>query len=153
MGKVKDMQRHNYETNAPVFYGAGYDAGRDNVRLTKSLQATYDVLKCQQWRTLAYISAATNKPEASVSANIRSLRNPKNGGYCIDRRHAGDGLHKYRLDHAKPTNWAPKRKNDKTAEAKKLSLYLDGLITQDKVRFVYPGDKKEMQRLISAIFT
>lgn len=153
MGKVKNMQRHDYDQKEPVFFGAGYNEARDKVRLTKSLQSTYDVLKDEQWRTLAFISAATDKPEASVSANIRSLRNPKNGGYCIERRHAGDGLHEYRLDHSKPTNWAPKRKKDKTADAKKLSLFIDGLITQDKVRFVYPGDKKELQRLIACIWT
>lgn len=102
------MQKHDYQATEPVFFGAGYEPGRDKIRLTKSLQGTYDVLRDQNWHTLESISQATDKPEASVSANIRSLRNPKNGGYFIDRRYIIDGLHEYRLDHNIPTNWEPK---------------------------------------------
>ena len=92
----------------PRFFGAGYEKQRDHERLTKSLRAVYDAMKDEQWHTLEDIAEMTDKPEASISAHIRSLRRPENGGYYIERRHVGSGLHKYRLDHNMPSNWKPK---------------------------------------------
>lgn len=101
-------QKHDYGIRAATFYGHGYVQERDHVRLTESLQATYDAIKDEAWYTLAQISAVTHTPEASVSANIRSLRNPKNGGYFIERNHTRRGLYQYRLLHDRPTNYKPK---------------------------------------------
>lgn len=108
---MNNPQRHDYDSKGPKFYGAGYQHHRDYVRLTKSLSDTYKVMKDERWYTLAEISAATEKPEASVSASIRSLRRPENGGYFIERAYVDNGLHKYRLDHNRPTNWEPKRRH------------------------------------------
>lgn len=94
----------------PTFFGAGYNEERDKVRLTKSLQTLYDVMAAEQWWTLKQLSQLCGVGEASISAHIRSLRRPENGGYYIEREHVENGLHKYRLDHALPTNYEPKGK-------------------------------------------
>lgn len=115
-----DQQRHNYDSRPATFYGAGYEYNRDHVRLTKQLQKIYDIMKDESWHTLAEISEDTAIPEASVSAALRNLRNPKNGGYYIERVHVRQGLHKYRLQHGRPTNWEPKRRHkDPAGDAEK----------------------------------
>lgn len=94
----------------PEFFGAGYNAERDKARLTKSVRLVYEAMKDERWCTLRELSAKTGKPEASVSAHMRTLRTPKGGGYCILREHIEGGLYKYRLDHSLPSNYEPKGK-------------------------------------------
>lgn len=97
----------------PTFYGDGYEVERDHTRLTKALRLVYDVMRDQQWHTLRDIECETNQPQASISAHIRTLRRPENGGYCIHKRYKGNGLHEYRMQLDAPTNWQPKVKKER----------------------------------------
>lgn len=81
----------------PVFYGAGYEEELDHSRLTNQLHRVFNFMSDQKWHTLSEVSEAAKGPEASISAAIRALRNPKNGGYTVDRRRVGN-LYEYRLN-------------------------------------------------------
>jgi hypothetical protein len=148
---MDNKQRHDYDTQPPAFFGAGYNAERDSIRLTQGLQAVYDVMKDEQWHTLEDIEMAIGKPQASISASIRGLRNPKNGGYYIEREYIKDGLHKYRLDHAQPTNWTPSAKDVKPSSHID-SKYRHALV-QCRTHLQLTGYGPEHKRLMHIIET
>lgn len=50
-----------------------------------------------EWFTMAALAGAVGEPPASVERQIRYLRDPKHGGYQVDKRHAGGGLFEYRV--------------------------------------------------------
>jgi len=79
------------------FDGPTYDDTRDGDRLRAQLLRVRALMRDHQWRTLAEIAAATNDPEASVSARLRDLRKPKFGGWHVERQYLHDGLWQYRL--------------------------------------------------------
>lgn len=79
------------------FDGADYDDKRDRQRLRGQMLRIYALMKDGQWRTLSEISRQVMAPEASVSANLRSFRKEKFGGYEVDREYVESGLYKYRL--------------------------------------------------------
>jgi len=82
---------------ALVFDGATFDAERDAERLTGELRAVFDYVRDGRWHTLAEISAAINKPEASVSARLRDLRKARFGAYEVEREYVERGLWRYRV--------------------------------------------------------
>lgn len=84
----------------PHFNGAEYDSGYDQARLTNQLIRVFQLMHDQRWRTLQEIAAATGDPPASVSAQLRHLRKPRFGSWCVERRARGDrarGLFEYRV--------------------------------------------------------
>ena len=83
----------------PLFDGRTYNAGRDGSRLQAQLRAVRAFVSDGEWHTLSEISASTGHPEASVSARLRDLRKPKWGGYDVQRKYLGNGLHTYRCWH------------------------------------------------------
>jgi len=66
-----------------------------NVQLAKVRSLMLD----GQWRSLIEIAAATESPQASVSARLRDLRKAKFGGYTVERRVLARGLFEYRVNH------------------------------------------------------
>lgn len=78
-------------------HGVTYNHARDSRRLTKQAQDVYAILRDGCYHTLREISLATGHPEASVSARIRECRDPKRGGFTIDKECLGRGLWRYRL--------------------------------------------------------
>jgi hypothetical protein len=82
-----------------LFDGPGLDPERDDPRLARQIARVYNLMLDGGWWTLHTISAATEAPEASVSARLRDLRKPRFGGHEVEeRRVAGsDGLHEYHL--------------------------------------------------------
>lgn len=78
--------------------GETYNAARDRKRLNGQAQNVYRLMQDGQWRTLAEIAAATDHPEASVSARLRDLRKPKLGGFKVERRHLEGGVWQYRVE-------------------------------------------------------
>ena len=74
--------------------GETFDAKRDGKRLNAQAAHVFRLMKDGQWRTLAEIAAATEHPEASVSARLRDFRKV---GYVVDRQHVERGLWRYRL--------------------------------------------------------
>lgn len=97
----------------PTFDGITYDPALDRERLAPQLRAVFDVLWAYervttaggQWLTLAELSRLVEfdidrkVPEASISARLRDLRKPRNGGWQIERRRRGEtgGTWEYRL--------------------------------------------------------
>jgi hypothetical protein len=78
--------------------GAFYDPELDQARLTTQLEKVRRVLEDGRWHTVAAIAEAIHAPQPSVSAQIRNLRKPENGGYIIETKRDGDtGLFLYRL--------------------------------------------------------
>ena len=84
-------------TTAPIFAGSDYVPARDNVRLTGQLERVWEVMRFNQWHTLADIAAMTGDPEASISAQLRHLRKDRFGAHHIEKRYVGSGLFEYRL--------------------------------------------------------
>jgi hypothetical protein len=79
------------------FEGSDIDEERDTERLRGQLLRVYELMRDGHWRTLNDISAATGDPHASVSAQLRHIRKPRNGGHRVDKRYLGNGLYEYRL--------------------------------------------------------
>ena len=89
-----------HRQTSPEFDGADYDPATDKDRLANQLGRVYDCMKDSAWRTLEEIHAKTGDPVASISAQLRHLRKPRFGTYCVERRHRGDpgqGLYEYRV--------------------------------------------------------
>jgi len=42
--------------------------------------------QCEAWLTLDELSKLTHYPPASISAQLRHLRKPENGGYAVEKR-------------------------------------------------------------------
>jgi hypothetical protein len=42
--------------------------------------------QCEAWLTLEELSKLTHYPPASISAQLRHLRKPENGGYVVEKR-------------------------------------------------------------------
>ena len=77
--------------------GETFDRARDGKRLNAQASAVYRVMSDGAWRSLSQIAAATDAPEASVSARLRDLRKPCFGGHTVERRHVERGLWLYRV--------------------------------------------------------
>jgi DNA-binding Lrp family transcriptional regulator len=83
-----------------AFAGSTFEPEHDEVRLTSQLQRVRALMLDGKWRTLREIAAEVQGSEAGVSARIRDLRKPGNGGFVIERKRVGDlkaGLHAYRM--------------------------------------------------------
>ena len=84
-------------TSVP-YGGVTFDALLDLDRLNAQSRLVARLMVDGCWRSLAEIAAATGAPEASVSARLRDLRKPANGGHTVERRRRGGaGTHEYRL--------------------------------------------------------
>lgn len=79
------------------FDGADIKPERDNKRLTKQYDAIFNLMKDGKWRTLNEIARQLGYGEASISAQLRHCRKPRNGGHTLNREYVGDGLYKYQL--------------------------------------------------------
>ena len=79
------------------FNGADYQPERDDARLTGQILRIWNVVIDGRWHTLKELSAKTNDPEASISAQLRHLRKPRFGGYIVERDYIQNGLYKYRV--------------------------------------------------------
>ena len=77
--------------------GETFDAKRDGRRLNAQAADVYRLMRDGKWRTLADIAAATDHPEASVSARLRDLRKAKFGGLTVERNYVSRGLYEYRV--------------------------------------------------------
>ena len=69
--------------NAPYFEGPV--AKEEVPRLVKQHEVIRDLMLDGVWRTLGDISSATDYPEASISAQLRHLRKPRFGSYCVEK--------------------------------------------------------------------
>ena len=90
----------------PDFKGETYEDEHDYVRLKRQLDRIRVLMLDGAWRTLAEISSATSDPEASVSRELRYLREEKHGGFIVDKRPRGDrssGLYEYKI--SKPNRY------------------------------------------------
>ena len=81
----------------PEFDGDDYQPDRDKRRLTGQIKDVLTWISDGRWHSVHTISAATNHPEPSVSAQLRNLRKKRFGGHTIDREYRGDGLYVFRL--------------------------------------------------------
>lgn len=79
------------------FEGSDIDHARDTERLRGQLLRVYELMRDGTWRTLDQIAKATGDPHASVSAQLRHLRKPRNGSHTINKRYLSDGLYQYQL--------------------------------------------------------
>lgn len=78
--------------------GAFYTPSLDEQRLTTQMERVRRELLDGRWHTAQHVADRIHAPLTSVSAQIRNLRKPENGGYDIITRRDGDtGLFLYRL--------------------------------------------------------
>jgi len=82
----------------PLFAGADYIPQRDDKRLLGQIDRIRNLMADGQWRTFEEIAAVTGDPTPSISAQLRHLREPKHGGYTVEKCYCGEGLYRYRLD-------------------------------------------------------
>lgn len=86
-----------FNPNTTRFDGAGYDAKRDNVRLSGQLERVFNLMSDGRWRSLNAIAQLTGDPAASISAQLRHLRKARFGGHTVEKHYCGNGLYTYRL--------------------------------------------------------
>ena len=82
------------------FNGDVYDPAFDDERLSKQQDRIKLLMLDGLWRTLPEIEMITGDPPASISAQLRHLRKPRFGSFCVEKRSRGDrvsGLFEYRL--------------------------------------------------------
>lgn len=87
---------------SPAYGGMTFDVLLDLSRLNAQSRRVAELMVDGQWRTLCEVADATGDPEASVSARLRDLRKPANGGHTVERQRrpgwgATAGVHEYRL--------------------------------------------------------
>ena len=97
MSDQGDLFGRELPAELPHHDGDTYEPARDKLRLNAQQRRVYEAMRDGRWRSLADVSEDTGDPEASVSARLRDLRKPKFGGFTVERRHVGGGLHQYRL--------------------------------------------------------
>ena len=68
--------------------GKTFEPEKDGERLGAQYCRVRDLMNDGQWRTLGEIRAATEYPEASISARLRDMRR---GGFVVQRRRDGVG--------------------------------------------------------------
>lgn len=88
-------------------FGPVYEESRDGERLRAQRERIRNYMLAasirNEWLTLEQISAGLETihdatfPPASVSAQLRHLRNPAHGGYTLKKRYVGRGLWEYRM--------------------------------------------------------
>jgi hypothetical protein len=75
---------------------AGYPRRRwyDRETMRTQLETVRDIMlsaaECDAWLTLTEISRMTCYGEASISAQLRHLRKPVFGGFCVEKRRRDD---------------------------------------------------------------
>lgn len=81
------------------FNGETFEKKKDGKRLQKQHITVFNIMKSGEWITLAELEELTGIPQASVSARVRELRQPKFGGYTVERRRRTEsgGTNEYRL--------------------------------------------------------
>lgn len=79
----------------PRLAGDDYDHERDGPRLLGQIRRVFDFMSDGKWHTLADIADATGDPHASVSAQLRHIRNKV--GRTIHKHYVGGGLYEYRM--------------------------------------------------------
>jgi len=80
-----------------TFSGSTYDAPRDHDRLTHLQDKVRRCMASGGWWTISALQHECGGTEASVSARIRDLRKPANGGYVVEREYVRRGLFRYRM--------------------------------------------------------
>lgn len=95
-----NSKRYGVERESPAL-STPFIAEFDEARLKGQMARVFACMRDGKWRTLSVITDAC-KPggEASISAQLRSLRRKENGGHIVERRRKGDprsGLFEYKL--------------------------------------------------------
>lgn len=70
---------------------------KERKKLNKGLQRVLDIMSDGEWWKMDEIAAQADMREGSVGSRIRELREPRHGGYTIERRHVGDRQYEFRL--------------------------------------------------------
>lgn len=80
-----------------TFDGATFDAELDGPRLGRQLDGVRYMLLAHrgEFFTLGELQAMAGGSEAGISARIRDLRKPRNGGHDVQRRRRGGGVWEY----------------------------------------------------------
>lgn len=84
----------------PDFDGSEYVIELDCNRLNRQIDVIRELMLDGRWRTLKEIEDVTGYPQASISADLRSLRKKRFGSYIVDKRRRGDekrGLFEYKV--------------------------------------------------------
>ena len=97
----------NLFNQPPVFHGSDYDEEHDCMRLTGQRLKIFLLMEDGVWRTLREIEDLINEPQASISAQLRHLRNDKSGNFEVDKRRRGEpksGCWEYKLTYNNSSN-------------------------------------------------
>ena len=79
-------QAEMFEPSGPDFDGADYIPALDKSRLTAQIRRVFDAAVGEDWHTLGDLERITGDPQASISAQLRSLRKARFGGWTVNRR-------------------------------------------------------------------
>lgn len=93
---------YTFSPDKPAFHGESFIEARDGERLGKQKSEINKLMSDSEWRSLSMIQYALDLidgvqyPQASISARLRSARQPKHGGFSVERRYVSKGLWEYR---------------------------------------------------------
>lgn len=98
-GRLPDDPIHHLPDPLPHFPSEAYDPELDYGRLTAQMRRLWAVIVDGRWHTLAELEQAADGPQGSLSADLRSLRKPKFGGFVVARKRVTEegGTWAYRL--------------------------------------------------------
>lgn len=120
--KVRGRDGHEYEVPDHIFGdrdGSTFIPARDKLRLDKQAGLVWLYMSTHEWVTSEEVKGAVGyRHDSSITARFRDFRKPDFGGYIVDRRYVGGGVHEYRLrspeedgcpvSPASPTSTAPR---------------------------------------------
>jgi hypothetical protein len=90
---------------------AGYPSRMffDRETMRTQLETVRDIMlsaaDCDAWLTLTEISRMTRYGEASISAQLRHLRKPEFGGFCVEKRRRDGECTEFNASISAPGKW------------------------------------------------
>ena len=94
------MQQPSLIPLHPTFCGSDFVVEHDQVRLENQQARILKAMEGGAWKTLRELAAETGDGEASISAQLRHLKRPQFGAYCVEKRRRGAesrGTFEYRI--------------------------------------------------------
>lgn len=99
--KVRGKDGIEYEVPDHIFGdrdGRTFVPARDKLRLDKQAGLVWIYMSTHEWVTPDEVKRAVGyRHDASITARFRDFRKADFGGYIVDRRYVGGGVHEYRL--------------------------------------------------------
>jgi hypothetical protein len=99
--RVRGRDGKEYEVPDHIFGdrdGRTFSRAHDKLRLDRQAGLVWIYMSTHEWVTPDEVKQAVGyRHDSSITARFRDFRKPAFGGYIVDRRYVGGGVHEYRL--------------------------------------------------------